>query len=75
MKTDFKKNYVNYGRVDWKLEFPKSYEEIEKSNDEDLIKWFRFLPGSNVPYKNSLNIAVKRELFKRYNPKPQKTIQ
>lgn len=61
----------NIGRVDWKLEFPKSVDEIRNSSDDDLVRWYRFLPEGNTPYKNYMNNEVRKELYRRYNPPKQ----
>lgn len=62
-----KKKYYDYGRVDWKLEFPESRDAIKAVDDETLIKWYRFLPPALGNYKKALLLSdIVYEVKKRF---------
>lgn len=65
-----KKAYYNYGRVDWKLEFPESRDAVKAADDETLIKWYRFLSPALGNYKKALLLSdIVYEVKKRFYTK------
>lgn len=57
----------NYGRFVWTMKYPSSYEEIIKARDEEIIKWWRFLPpAQNDSTKKVLLNSVVEEFNKRF---------
>lgn len=53
----------NYGRFDWKLPYPKNTEEIRSAEDEQIIKWWRFLP----PAKSKENSYILNNIVYEFN--------
>lgn len=65
-----KKSYFDYGRTDWKLEFPESRDAVKAASDETLIKWYRFLPPALGNYKKALLLSdIVYEVKKRFYTK------
>lgn len=62
-----KTNNFNYGRFDWKMDYPKNREEIKNLDDETLIKYYRFLPPAlGNKYKAFLLSDIVSEVKQRF---------
>lgn len=63
-----KTSNFNYGRFDWKMEYPKNREEIKSLDDDTLIKYYRFLPPAlGNKYKAFLLSDIVSEVKRRFN--------
>lgn len=62
-----KKSYYNYGRVDWKLDYPISRDAVKEADDETIIKWYRFLAPALGNYRKNLLLSdIMYEVRKRF---------
>lgn len=60
-------NNFNYGRFDWKMEYPKNREEIKSLDDDTLVKYWRFLPPAlGNKYKAFLLSDIDYEFKRRF---------
>lgn len=56
----------NYGRCDWKATYP-TIDEVRNSTDEQLIKYYRFLPpAQNNAEKGRVLRHVVYEVKRRF---------
>ena len=67
MSTTEQKTYHNYGRFDWKMKFPENRDAIRNADDDQIVKWWRFLPPAlNDKYKMILLSDITYEFKKRF---------
>ena len=56
----------NYGRCDWKMSYPKNRDEIKTADDDQLVKWWRFLSPANTKEKCILMGDITYEFKRRF---------
>ena len=56
----------NYGRFDWKMPYPKTRDEIKTAEDDQLVKWWRFLSPANTKEKCILMGDITYEFKRRF---------